>query len=316
MYYEKYKKYKSKYLALKNNINKIGGSDPDLQRAIEASLQDFNEDILEVSDRVLNVIPNSGMIDGMSQQCFWISIFNYLERHPAANTLNVTNVRDLRRELQLGKDTEHLPFDEDDIRFRNALQNLTEIFNLQIIVHYINAYGNPIIIRQHDTGIPVEVIRPINQTGRNIVHITQHGLYHFQYMVDNGIREGDNVVGAGDNGVLIGDKLYKDKKIKDVTNNTIMFKVYEEEIKKLNELKIKMNNDFTTQGVSPSLIQSYYDSFDDEIARINKEIERYKSIIISSTKKLEKNKDDFDPGVLQYVEEDFKAREQMRKNLG
>jgi len=296
MYYEKYRKYKNKYLALKNII---GGSDADIQRAIKASL----EDNVEVG-RKLYVIPNSGMIEGMSQQCFWISIFNYLQRNPIVNIAEVENVRQLRTLVGLGKDTEHLPFDEDDIKFRNALESLTAIFDLKIMVHYINAGGNQIIIRQHITGIPEEAIRPINEGGINIVHITQHGLFHFQYIVEDG-------VGAGNNGVLLGNKFYKDKKIEDITQKETMFKVYEEEIGKLNELKVKINKEFTTEGVSPSLIASYYDSIDDELERINKEIRKYEVLIESSMKKLESN-DDFDPEVLKYVEEHFKAMEQMK----
>ena len=302
MYYEKYRKYKNKYLALKN---KIGGSDADIERAIKASLADLNEDNIEVG-RKLYVIPNNGMIEGMSQQCFWISIFNYLQKNPAANVGEITNVKQLRNFVGLGEDTEHLPFDENDIRFSNALKILTSVFDLQIVVHYINAHGNQIIIRQHRTGIPEESIRPINETGRNIVHITQHGLNHFQYIVENG-------VGAGDNGVLVGEKLYKDKKMEDVTDNETMFKVYKEEINKLNENKKKMKEEFTIEGVDPYLLPSYLDSFDDEIGRINKEIKRYESLIQSANKKLEESKDDLDPEMLKYIEEHFKAMEQMKK---
>jgi hypothetical protein len=297
MYYEKYKKYKNKYLSLKN---KFGGADADIQRAIKASL----EDNVEVG-RKLFVIPNSGMIEGMSQQCFWISIFNYLQRNPIVNIAEVTTVKELRTFVGLEEDTEQLPFDEDDIRFRNALDYLTDVLDLKIIVHYINASGNQIIIRQHITGIPEEAIRPINETGKNIVHITQHGLYHFQYIVEDG-------VGAGDNGVLLGKKLYKNKKIEDITQNETMFNIYLKEIDKLNELKVKMNAEFTTEGVSPSLIASYYDSFDDELARINKEIRKYEVLIDLSFKKLEEPKDDLDPEVLKCIEEHFKAMEQMK----
>ena len=301
MYYEKYKKYKNKYLALKNII---GGSDPDFERAIKASLADLNEGDVEVG-RKLYVIPNSGMIEGMSQQCFWISIFTYLQRNPVVNIAEVATVKQLRTFVGLEEDTEHLPFDEDDVRFRNALGFLTDVLDLKIVVHYINAHGNQIIIRQHRTGFPEEAIRPINEAGRNIVHITQHGLYHFQYMVEDG-------VGAGDNGVLLGNKFHKNEKIKDITQKETMFNVSLKEIDKLNELKVKMNKEFTTEGVSPSLIASYYDSFDDEIARINKEIKRYEGLIESYMKKLEGDKDDLDPEVLKYIEEHFKAMEQMK----
>ena len=309
MYYEKYKKYKNKYLALKNNINKIGGSDPDLEKAIQASLQDFNEGNLEVSGRVLDVIPNSGVIEGMSNQCFWISIFNYLERNPKANTLNVRSVRQLRNSVGLGPDTEHFQFDENDPRFQNALTNLTKIFNLQIVVHFINAHGKQIIHRDVRGGEEREVIRTINENGRNIVHITQHGLYHFQYMVESGVRG----IGAGDNGVLIGDKFYKDKKIEDITDITTIIEVYEEEIKKLNELKNKLSNEFTIDGESPSLIETILISYNEEIDKINKQIKKYEDLIYSSNRKLKGSNDDFDPKVLEYINEHFKAMEQMKK---
>lgn len=297
MYYEKYKKYKNKYLSLKN---KFGGADADIQRAIKESL----EENIEVG-RKLFVIPNSGDIEGMTQQCFWISIFNYLQRNPIVNIAEVTTVKELRTFVGLEEDTEQLPFDEDDIRFRNALDYLTDVLDLKIVVHYINVSGNQIIIRQHITGIPEEAIRPINETGKNIVNITQHGLYHFQYIVEDG-------VGAGDNGVLLGKKLYKNKKIEDITQNETMFNIYLKEIDKLNELKVKMNAEFTTEGASPSLIASYYDSFDDELARINKEIRKYEVLIELSFKKLEEPKDDLDPEVLKCIEEHFKAMEQMK----
>ena len=264
MYYEKYKKYKNKYLALKNII---GGSDPDFERAIKASLADLNEGDVEVG-RKLYVIPNSGMIEGMSQQCFWIFILNYLQRNPIDNIAEVENVGQLRTLVGLGKDTEHLPFDEDDIRFRNALESLTAIFDLQIVVHFINAHGNQIIIRDHRTGIPKEAIRPINDGGSNIVHITQHGLYHFQYMVAGG-------VGAGDNGVLVQDKLSKDKNIENITNNETMVKVYEEEIKKLNQMKVKMDKEFKPERANKEDLEIFYISYNDEINRINKEITKY-----------------------------------------
>jgi len=346
MDYEKYKKYKNKYLALKN---KFGGSDPDLERAIKASL----EDNLEVG-RKLFVIPNSGAIEGMSQQCFWISIFNYLQRNPIANIAEVENVRQLRTLVGLEKDTEHLPFDEDDVRFRNALESLTAIFDLKIMVHYINAGGNQIIIRQHITGIPEEAIRPINEAGINVVHITQHGLYHFQYMVEPGVG-----IGAGDNGVLVGDTLYKDKKMENITNsetmiralterkvkmskefsmegispsdlpayifsyndeiekinkeinkyekkntkinkNETMIKMYEEEIKKLNELKIKMNKEFSIEGVSPSKLEAHFILYNNEIERINKQINKKEQQIIK--KKIEINNDEIDRENLKLIE--------------
>jgi len=313
MYYEKYKKYKNKYLALKNNINKIGGSDPDfpdLEKAIQASLQDFNEGNLEVSGRVLEVIPNSGVIDGMSNQCFWISIFNYLETHPEANRLSVRSVRQLRNSVGLGRDTEHVQFDENDPRFQNALTHLTERFNLQIVVHFINAHGKQIIHRDvRGEREEREVIRTINENGRNIVHITQHGLYHFQYMVESGVRG----IGAGDNGVLIGDKFYKDKKIEDITDITTIIEVYEEEIKKLNELKNKLSNEFTIVGESPSLIETILISYNEEIDKINKQIKKYEDLIYSSNRKLKESNEDFDSKVLEYIDEHFKAMEQMKK---
>jgi len=341
MNYEKYRKYKNKYLDLKN---KIGGSDPDLERAIKESLEDLNEGDVEVGSK-LYVIPNSGMIEGMSQQCFWISIFNYLQKNPSVNIPDVSNVRELRTFVGLRKDTEHLPFDENDNRFRTALNYLTDTLDLTIIVHFVNASGYQIILRDAITRIPEEAKRPINAGKKNTVHITQHGLYHFQYMVEPGVG-----IGAGDNGVLVGDTLYKDKKMENMTNNETMIralterkvkmskefsmegispsdlpayifsyndekkkinkeinkyekkntkinknetmiKMHEEEIKKLNELKIKMNKEFSIEGVSPSKLEAHFILYNNEIERINRQINKKEQQIIK--KKIEKNNDEY-----------------------
>ena len=326
-----YEKYKNKYLALKN---KIGGSNADreryeIQKAIKESLKGLYEAKLDVGSKI-NVIPNNGNIEGMSQQCFWISIYNYLERHPDVNNGRVNNVRGLRTLVGLGKDTEHLPFDENDSRFKKALEKLINIFDLQIIVHFINARGEQIILSDQITGRQNEAIRPINESGANLVRITQHGLNHFQYMtgsISSVPKVGEVVVGAGDYGVLVGKTIYfNNKNVENISNKETKIKIYEEfienlkkakfklikeETEKLNELTLKINN--KTEVVSSQSLSSANISFDDIIANINKVIKKYKDLIVSSMEKIKKtNKDDLDPEVLKNIEEHFLALEQIR----
>ena len=141
-YYKKYLKYKNKYLELKKQL---GG-------------------------RRVRTIPNSGALEGMTNQCFWISILNYLQRngHPALT------LRQLRTNAGLGANTEHIMFDVDhrdingNVIFFNAAVRLTQIYNLNIQVLTVDQMGNVLGPRAHIGN------------GINFVEIAQFGLAHFE----------------------------------------------------------------------------------------------------------------------------------------
>jgi hypothetical protein len=150
-YYKKYLKYKNKYLELKKQL---GG-------------------------RRVKTIPNSGVLEGMTNQCFWISILNYLQRngHPALT------LRQLRTRAGLGADTEHTMFDIDhrnrhghvDNIFYNAATRIANLYNLRIQVYSVDQRGEILGGRAHIGDDP----------NNPVVEIAQFGLAHFELI--NGV---------------------------------------------------------------------------------------------------------------------------------
>jgi hypothetical protein len=141
-YYKKYLKYKNKYLELKTQL---GG-------------------------RRIRTISNSGALEGMTNQCFWISTLQYLQinGHPALT------LRQLRNNIGLGVNTEHTMFDVDhrdidgNVIFFNAAVRLAEIYNLNIQVLTVDHMGNVLGPRAHIGN------------GVNFVEVAQFGLAHFE----------------------------------------------------------------------------------------------------------------------------------------
>jgi hypothetical protein len=147
------------------------------------------------------VIPNSGSVRDltgeMELQCFWISIFDYLQRNSAAKSgRKIDSVRELRSLVGLQSDTENTMFDEDNPIMKRALQNLIEVFNLRIVIHPIKEDGSPIILPNHLHGGELEAcyefrgIVPDESKTVHIVHITQHLQYHFQLIVSDEDQSG------------------------------------------------------------------------------------------------------------------------------
>jgi hypothetical protein len=137
----------------------------------------FPEDI-ELSQapqlqRKVKTISNTGSLEGMSLQCFWISILDYLHRngHP------YLTLRELRENAGLGADTEHKMFNMDDgqMIFYDAATLIAEIYNLSIQIYSANRYGEFAI-----TDSP----RGLIGSGDNLVELAQFGIGHFE-LIDN-----------------------------------------------------------------------------------------------------------------------------------
>ena len=109
---------------------------------------------------------NSGMIEGMRNQCFWISIQQYLIK----NGVNIS-VRQLRSIGGLDSTTETKMFDSSIEQYRLAGENVALNYNLKIIVYPVTSKGKVLY-----NGNIVDVIG----SGDNIVNIAQFGTYHFQ----------------------------------------------------------------------------------------------------------------------------------------
>ena len=151
--YLKYLKYKQKYLELKNlNTLQFGGQ------------------------RRVKTVENTGSREGMSMQCFWISILDHLRinGHPTLT------LRELRNQAGLGPDTENMIFDIDYLVgppldrqpiFFNAAIRIAEIYNLRIQVYAANRDGEFAL-----TDSP----RGLIGTGANLVELAQFGIAHFE----------------------------------------------------------------------------------------------------------------------------------------
>jgi hypothetical protein len=121
----------------------------------------------------VKTIPNSGSLENMSNQCFWISILDYLQSHGHEKL----TLRELRKQAGLDSKTERMMFDtnylinegnENIPIFFNAANRIADIYNIQIEVYSVNREGK--VLNQRD------------EIGKstNIVPIAQFGLQHFQ----------------------------------------------------------------------------------------------------------------------------------------
>ena len=162
-YKHKYLKYKHKYLELKklnyqlNNVEQLGGHG---------------------QDRV-KTISNTGSLDNMSMQCFWISILDYLHR----NGYPDLTLRELRDHAGLSANTEHVMFDIDysvneQAIFYNAATQIAGIYNLRIQIYTATRKGEFAL-----TDSP----RGLIGEGDYLVELAQFGIGHFELIdVDNG----------------------------------------------------------------------------------------------------------------------------------
>jgi hypothetical protein len=150
-YRNKYYKYKTKY----NNLQQFGGN--------------------KVTTK-----SNSGRLEGMSNQCFWISILDYLHD----NGYPELTLRELRKfmidaNLKINKENEI--FDSD--LYREASEYIANIFDLKIQAYLIDSNGYILY-----SG---EIINTIGD-GRNVVNIAQFGQYHFELIINRENNSNNN----------------------------------------------------------------------------------------------------------------------------
>jgi hypothetical protein len=146
-YKEKYLKYKNKYLQLKNQL---GG-------------------FLKVGTKV-KTRSNTGEMEGMRNQCFWISILHFLNSNGYPNL----TLREFRHSIGLNRDTERTMFDSANNNFLDAAIRATEIYNLTITAYTVTSSGR---IRQ---------VADTFGNGPNIVNIVMFGQIHFELIIEDG----------------------------------------------------------------------------------------------------------------------------------
>jgi len=118
---------------------------------------------------------NSGSIDGMINQCFWMSIHQFLLNNGYPNL----TVREIRTNAGLYRDTEDKMFDTEIEEFREAAEVIARKYNLTINVVPVDSHGQVLY--------GGEIIDIIGE-GSNNVNIAQFGTHHFQLItnyVDN-----------------------------------------------------------------------------------------------------------------------------------
>ena len=168
--YQKYLKYKKKYLKLVEEQKK--------NKHITSYKISFGGSKNDNDIRIVKTVDNNmGSRDGMTNQCFWISVLQYLQK----NGYPDLTLRELRRQARLDKRTEHEMFDTDYLIkknngkipiFFNAANRIASRYGLRIQIYSVNHNG--------------EVIQPrgIIGNGENLVEIAQFGLTHFELIDD------------------------------------------------------------------------------------------------------------------------------------
>lgn len=151
-YKKKYLIYKKKYLMLKKR--QMGGT------------------------FFLSISNSGGDGSGISQQCIWISIRDYLNYHRG----EITTVAELKRYIAgLGPETDQLEYDDDNVILRDGLVRLAEILGLTLYFIYTRHDGSivPYCLNEDGSMNPARIINP----GANeIVYIATFGR-HFELIV-------------------------------------------------------------------------------------------------------------------------------------
>jgi len=148
---DKYTQFKNKYNKYKyknNKLNQFGG-------------------------RKVTTKSNSGSLEKMSNQCFWISILDYLHAngHPE---LTLRELRKFVKDVGIKINKENEIFDSN--LYRHASEYIADIFDLTIRVYLIDHRGN--ILHRGDT---INIIG----NGRNVFDIAQFGQYHFELITNS-----------------------------------------------------------------------------------------------------------------------------------
>lgn len=292
MYKKKYFKYKKKYLELKQK-KLVGGNCK------------------------FNVVPNSGYADGMTNQCLWISIRDYIN---IFLQIPITLI-ELRQHAELESDTEHSMFDNDDIKFITAINKIAVLYNLTINFYLIDNNGD-IITKPDINGNPQTFMKYGN--GKHIVNITSFGMYHFQLILDGcGLPEiSPEVMNyINNNNILpkiIKSKIFYKNEFIDIDNNFVdhpkdlndilienkitniknQIKLHETSKQIYNET-IELLNDKITQEIHElKKIENLSDNekniiMSDQIENTNYEKDNYYNLITSTVEIIEKLRDDF-----------------------
>lgn len=146
--YEKYLKYKTKYLQLKKLNEQLGGV--------------YSINI----NPTFETIRNSGARDGYTNACMWISIQDYL-KYVLGQNVPLKDIRDIGL---VKPEEKYTMFDTDISRHYNGLQNIARRYNLKIVIFSLM-----------DNGQLLPYGQTINEQGQHEVRIISFGA-HFELL--------------------------------------------------------------------------------------------------------------------------------------
>lgn len=145
--------------------------------------------IIQTGGMRIITMSNSGARDGMYNQCFWISILDFLNR----NGYPQLTLHQLREDAGLDYRTEFLPLDTDEPGYYDAIYRIAQLYNVRIKIYRINnrrqiysgiygranAFG---VVHGQDGQVyqmdPQDVF--MEDDGPRTINIAQRGLYHFE----------------------------------------------------------------------------------------------------------------------------------------
>lgn len=169
---KKYLKYKKKYLLLKNTRNQKAGSLKVLKNILDSNPSILLSAIQHVKNKQLvHTIFNDGNMDGMSNQCIYISILTYLH----SNSYPSLTLEELRKMGGLDASTKDKMFDGDEPESINAINRICNNYNLEINILQVNPYG--------DVKVGYDSI--FGKGKINKLSIANYGMAHFELVIDD-----------------------------------------------------------------------------------------------------------------------------------
>ena len=254
----------------------------------------------------------------MGLQCFWISIFDHLQRNPADKSgYKIESVKDLRTLVGLTDDTAYSIFDEQDPIMFEALRKLIELLNLQIVVHPIDDSGRPIILPNNLHGGELEACYEFNGIQVNrfkhapMVHITQHMIDHFQLIVSDQDQSGQ--VAGRDNHFLVGNQLKDLSAYQETVGILEGWNMASTEIRVLEQDLIRLLDEQNKTQEQAAMIESILIRINELRGQLNKVGTLTSSVPEFSALQTKTGQinEETQRLIAQYGSEDLKAREQL-----
>ena len=250
-----------------------------MDELLKQKINKYNLKIFAAGGQKFTTVKNNGAVEGMTNQCFWISIKQYLER---VKRINYT-VRELKKIASDRKASiingDHDQFDTSDHFV--SLMNIINNFNLSIHFYSYNARTKEI------SDDPTMVID--GRHSQSIVHIVHLGA-HFELITSignmnlyGGLFAGSEHTYKPDIDLSIGSKIKDKSKINadifetylnynDFLSNDIFNK--KQDLERINKLITTLDTDYLksiSQESSHQIMKIFYQSYEESKNKYSKE---------------------------------------------